>query len=125
MNWNNILTVYLKELRDMLRDRRTLISMLVVPTLVMPGILVVIGVVMSKVQRDVAATTPTVMMLGGDDSPLVRAALGAHTAIKIVPPADDWKTRISDKKLGAAIQIPAGFDATVERNEAATVTIYK
>ena len=36
MNWNNILTVYLKELKDSLRDRRTLISMIVVPTLVIP-----------------------------------------------------------------------------------------
>src|ERR1700752_4206414 len=36
MNWRNILTVYGKELRDMLRDRRTVISMIVIPTLVMP-----------------------------------------------------------------------------------------
>ena len=34
MNWKNILTVYFKELRDSLRDRRTLMSMIVVPTLV-------------------------------------------------------------------------------------------
>ena len=27
MNWSNIVTVYLKELKDSLRDRRTLISM--------------------------------------------------------------------------------------------------
>ena len=33
MNWKNVRTVYLKELRDSLRDRRTLISMIVVPTL--------------------------------------------------------------------------------------------
>ena len=33
MNWNHIVTVYLKELKDSLRDRRTLISMIVVPTL--------------------------------------------------------------------------------------------
>ena len=33
MNWQHIVTVYLKELKDSLRDRRTLISMIVIPTL--------------------------------------------------------------------------------------------
>ena len=37
MNVHQIVTVYLKELRDALRDRRTLISMFVVPTLVIDG----------------------------------------------------------------------------------------
>ena len=32
MNWTNILTIYGKELRDMLRDRRTLLSMIVIPS---------------------------------------------------------------------------------------------
>ena len=36
MNWKIICTVYLKELKDSLRDRRTLISIIVIPTLVMP-----------------------------------------------------------------------------------------
>ena len=34
MNWNNIVTVYLKELKDSLRDRRTLMSTIIIPTLV-------------------------------------------------------------------------------------------
>ena len=49
MNWQNILTVYLKELKDSLRDRRTLISMIVVPTLIMPIIMFGVGTVMTKV----------------------------------------------------------------------------
>jgi sodium transport system ATP-binding protein len=36
MSWANIVTIYLKELRDSLRDRRTLISTIVMPTLIMP-----------------------------------------------------------------------------------------
>ena len=39
MNLHNVFTVYVKELRDSLRDRRTLISMFVVPTLMIPGIM--------------------------------------------------------------------------------------
>lgn len=124
MNWRNILTVYLKELRDLLRDRRTLISMIVVPTLIMPGIMGVVGFVSIKVVNQARTTTPTVMLVGGDDSPKVREALGANPKIKIVPTADDWKQQISDKKVRAALEIPAGFDATIARGEPAMVKIY-
>ena len=51
MNWKNIVTVYLKELQDSLRDRRTLISMIVVPTLLMPVIMFGVGTIMSKVMK--------------------------------------------------------------------------
>ncbi|MEI6464275.1 MAG: hypothetical protein WCQ89_06095, partial [Verrucomicrobiota bacterium] len=73
MNWSNIFTVYAKELRDMLRDRRTLISMIVIPTLVMPGLLAVVTFITVQVAKDAAAAIPTIMILGGEDSPKVNA----------------------------------------------------
>ncbi len=124
MNWTNILTIYGKELRDMLRDRRTLLSMIVIPTLLMPAIIGVIGFIMFKVVRQARATAPTVMIVGGEDSPKARAAFEANDKIKFVPMAADWRGQISDKKLRAAVEIPAGFDAALERGDAATVKIY-
>ena len=124
MNWTNILTVYLKELRDMLRDRRTLISMIVIPTIVMPAMMLGFIFIAIKVERQARATPPTVMMVGGEDSPKVQAALAADSKLKLEPLAPDWKQRISDKKVRAAVEIPAGFDATLEREGAADVVIY-
>ncbi len=124
MNWTNILTIYGKELRDMLRDRRTLLSMIVIPTLLMPAIMAVIGFITFKVVRQARATAPTVMIIGGDDSPKARAALTANDKIKFVPVTADWRQQISDKKVRAAVEIPAGFDAALERGDAATVKIY-
>lgn len=124
MNGRNIATVYRKELRDMLRDRRTVLSMIIIPTLVMPLLMIGIGVVSYKVVRKARADTPTVMVIGGDDSPRLRAALAAHEKVKLVPATPDWRTRISDKKVRAAVEIPAGFDAALARAEPATVSIY-
>lgn len=124
MNWTNILTIYGKELRDMLRDRRTLLSMIVIPTLLMPAITSVIGFVSYKVVRQARSSAPTVMVLGGGDSPKARAALGANDKIKLLPATADWRQQISEKKVRAAVQIPAGFDGALERGEAATVSIY-
>ena len=39
MKVRDIVTVYTKELRDALRDRRTILSMFVIPTLVIPVVI--------------------------------------------------------------------------------------
>jgi sodium transport system permease protein len=124
MNLSNIFTVYGKELRDMLRDRRTIISMIVVPTLVMPALMGVVLFVGMKVVRDVATTAPTIMVRGGEDSPEARQALEAQGKVRIVPASDNWRQLISDKKLRAVVEIPPGFDATLRRGERATVKVY-
>jgi sodium transport system permease protein len=124
MNWNNLGTVYLKELRDSLRDRRTLLSTIVVPTLIMPAIVLSAVLISYKVVTKAREEIPAVMVLGGDDSPVVHAALTADPKIKLVPLAADWRRRITDKKLRAAVEIPPGFDAALVRGEPATVKIY-
>ena len=124
MNGSNILTVYRKELRDSLRDRRTLISMIVVPTLMIPGIMLIAGVVSLRVVKKASEEVPAVIALGGDDSPLVRAALAADKRLRLVPATADWKQRIVDKQVRAAVEIPAGFDAALARGEAATVKLH-
>lgn len=124
MNWSNILTVYGKELRDMLRDRRTLISMVVIPTIAMPGLFAMVVAISFKVQREVAATPPSVMVLGGQDSPETHDALLKQTRFKLTPEQGDWRRMISDKKLRAAVELPPGLDATLARGESAAIKVY-
>lgn len=124
MNMRHVTTVYLKELRDSLRDRRTLISMFVIPTLLMPIIFFTFGTFTTKVVRKVRAETPAIMVLGGEDSPKVRAALAAHPRLRIVKTTDDFRARISEKKLRAAVELPRDFDQALEEGRLATVTIF-
>ena len=124
MNWNNIVTVYLKELKDSLRDRRTLISMIVVPTLIMPIIMFGVGTIMSKIVKQAQAETVSVMVLGGADSPGVVASLTADKKFRVVPESADYKQLISDKKVRAAVEIPAGFEAALKAGDTQTVSLY-
>ena len=124
MNGHNIFTVYRKELRDSLRDRRTLMSMIIIPTLMIPGIMAVAVGVSTKMINKARVEVPTVMVLGGDDSPVLRAALTADPKLHLVRTAANWKQQISDKQLRAAVEIPAGFDAALERGTPAEVKIY-
>jgi sodium transport system permease protein len=123
MSLHNIATVYRKELKDSLRDRRTIISMVVVPILVFPLLTVGMGVLGVRMARSAAKEVPRVMVLGGDDSPKVMDALQSFHGLQIVPAAPDAAAQISDKAIREAIQIPPGFDAAIDRGEKSDVTI--
>lgn len=124
MNWKNISVVYAKELKDTLRDRRTILSMILVPMLAMPALMFGMAVLSIKVLRSARAETPTVMILGGVDSPVVLAKLRELTTVRIVPTTDDYPALITDKKLRAAVRIPDGFDAAVGSENTPEVRIY-
>ncbi len=124
MNWNHILTVYLKELKDSLRDRRTLISMIVIPTFLMPIIMFGIGSVMSKVIKQAQDEATSFVIIGGADSPGIVAALKADPKFRVVETKEDYKQLVSDKRIRLAVEIPAGFEAALKGGAPKTVTLY-
>ncbi|MFI5336700.1 MAG: ABC transporter permease [Opitutales bacterium] len=124
MTWKHIVTVYLKELKDSLRDRRTLISMIVVPTLIMPALMFGVGTIMSKVIKQARQEGTSLIILGGADSPGVVASLKAEKEFRVVAPAGDYRQLISDKRVRVAVEIPPGFEASLRAGETKTVTIY-
>jgi len=69
MPLQNIGTVYRKELTDSLRDRRTLISTLLVPLLLFPILSVGFAALAVTLEKKAKEEIPKVMLLGGADSP--------------------------------------------------------
>ena len=124
MNLHQILTVYLKELKDSLRDRRTLISMIVVPTLLMPLLMFGSFYIMSKVVKKAQDEATTLVILGGTDSPGVVAALKAEPKLRVVEVDGDYKQMVSEKRVRLAVEIPAGFEAALKAGKAQTVMLY-
>jgi sodium transport system permease protein len=124
MSLRDLAIVYRKELLDLLRDRRTIISMIVVPMLVMPLLMTGMGATVVKLVSQARREIPKVMVLGGEDSPETMGALRALNTIEIVPARQDYTNRIADKIIRAAVQIPKGFDDALESGERMTVRIY-
>ncbi|WP_221032021.1 ABC transporter permease [Actomonas aquatica] len=125
MNWKAISTVYFKELRDTVRDKRTLISTLVVPTVVIPLLFFGAGFVMQKVIKKAQQEQSSIMIVGGEDSPELVAALKAHEEFRVVTTTEDFKAAVTEKRIRAAVDIPAGFDAALlAGDEVPTVKIY-
>jgi sodium transport system permease protein len=78
VSWRNIFVVYRKELTDSLRDRRTVISMIVIPTILMPLLTFGVGALSASLFGKALQEKPTVMVLGGQDSPRILAELRAQ-----------------------------------------------
>ena len=124
MSLRNIGIVYRKELVDSLRDRRTLISMTAVPLLLMPLLTIGLGVVTARQVGQAREEIPKVMILGGEDSPNLRAELAKLEGVQIVPQEPDYAEEISGKQIRAAVEIPADFDAKLAAGEPMSVKIY-
>lgn len=110
MSLRNVAVVYRKEMLDSLRDRRTLISMIVVPVLVIPLLVLGMGFTTAKVVGKARKEVPKVMILGGEHGPELMQSLRELASITIVPPRADFTNLIANKEIRAALQIPAGFD---------------
>ncbi len=124
MNWRNIRTVFLKELKDSLRDRRALISMIIIPSVVMPALMFGLGMASMKAFKKLGAEHATVMLIGGDHSPALRKVLEASTKLRLKTATGDYAAQIAAKQTHAAVEIPAGFDEALGRGEKTQVKIY-
>jgi sodium transport system permease protein len=124
MSMRNVGIVYKKELTEAIRDRRTLISTIVVPLLMFPVLTVGFGAAMVSLLNKAEKETPQVMVLGGADSPGVLADLKKLEGLNIVDSTPDWKDRIVNKEVGAAVEIPEGFESDLAHQKSDTVKIY-
>jgi sodium transport system permease protein len=124
MSVRNVGIVYKKELTEAIRDRRTLISTIVVPLLMFPVLTVGFGAAMFSLLNKAEKETPKVMVLGGADSPSVLADLKKLEGLTIVDSTPDWKDRIINKEVGAAVEIPEGFESDLAHQKSDTVKIY-
>jgi sodium transport system permease protein len=124
MSLRNIGIVYRKELIDSLRDRRTVISMIVVPFVLMPLLTIGFGALSIKQVGQARNEVPEIMILGGEDSPRVVTALKQLKDVRIVPARPDYAEEITDKRIRAAVEIPEGFEAKLAAGESSTIKIY-
>ena len=126
MNLRIIGTIYAKELRDLLRDRRTLMATIIIPTFVMPALVLGVGRVASAVVSKAREEIPIVMVIGGADSPGVRAELEKSGKFRVETASADWKALISEKKVRAAAEIPEGFEKALDSGSALSlIHIYR
>lgn len=109
MDLRKVAVVYRKELIDLLRDRKTVLSLVLFPLVFFPLMTVGFGTVERKMRDRVRGQESLVMILGEEHAPSLAQAIRETEKIRVVPAADDYVDQLNFKKLHAAVQIPQGF----------------
>lgn len=124
-----IFTIFKKELKDTLRDRRTIIMMLVIPTLVFPIILNVFVGVSSSFSEEAAQKKVAIGFVGSPDNYIISKLHGLpeSTGDREIIMYKDTASLFRDIRSDS-IQIgmfaPADFNLQMEKKEPAPVTVY-
>lgn len=124
MNFRQIAIVYRKELLDALRDRRTIISTIVIPLLMFPVIALLFSVMATKSIKKAQSEKANVMIIGAENSTGLVAIIEKTDGLKIEKLTDDFTNRIGSKSLRAAIEIPKSLDTDRGTNAAPVVKVY-
>lgn len=105
------LTVFRKELLDALRDRRTLLMVLLSSVAMGPVVLVLLSTLVSGIER--RAEAREVVVVGQQHGPTLVNYLQRQTYTLREAPAD-WERQLQDSKLGdPVLVIPEGFEAAL------------
>ena len=128
IRWKTVRTVLGKELRETVRDRRTMLMMLVLPTLLYPAMLVLIQQLAIFGQKQLGAA-PAKVAVAGADPRLVRF-LDADSAIRVFGAESATVAAVREGTVEAAVLVGAAaadgtqrarilFDASEDRSQRA------
>ena len=113
MDFKNIITIWKKEIKDTVRDRRTLVSMILIPIALMPIIMIGMFKLVESQEKSLAEKTVKVAIENAEAAPQLTESLTGQGKIEIVPVEGDIEAAVADEKIDAAIVIPADFQQSV------------
>ncbi len=116
-----IATIFRKEIIDALRDRRTLLTVLISAVLMGPLVLLALSALVASLEAN--AEQREVVVAGLDDAPTLRNFLERQTfTVRAAPP--DYEAQLRRAKLvEAVVVVPKDFEAALQRGDAPIVEI--
>lgn len=113
---NRIGIIFQKELKDMLRDRRTLFFMIVFPIIIIPLLIGGIPKVMTGIMKEKMTEEISIAVIGSEYSPELISVISSVDSINLVfnLEEDSLEVFIRNKEIDGAIKIPKEFTDTIE-----------
>ena len=122
----NILIVYLKELKETLRDRRTLIFMFLVPTIIVPMLINLLVNFTSSIEHKARTETLKYSIFGAEYLPAVAEAFEKEKDFEKIdiPSPNDINSSIASDKIKFAVVIPESSAKLFEDACQVTILLY-
>jgi sodium transport system permease protein len=113
MRLHSILVIYRKELRDMMRDRRTVFGMFLFPLIIFPLMTVGFNRFEASMRKKARQELSRIMLLGAEHAPELAGKLRSAEGVEIVPTTADYAKQINDKQLRVAVEFSSGFESAL------------
>ncbi|MBV6324142.1 ABC transporter permease [Duganella violaceipulchra] len=118
--------IYLKELLELARDRRTFFFTVFIPVFAMPLIFTGFGYVSSSMFKQASQAEMTYSIFGKGNAPKLAERFAKEKGFREVVLASpaDIKAAIGDDRIKFALVIPAGFEASLARQQQAVIALH-
>jgi sodium transport system permease protein len=116
-------TIFLKELRDVLRDRRTLFVMIVLPIVLYPLLIIGFTQIAGVQVARLAAKQTRIVIVGLQYAGPLAPMLDSLSGVTLSDSAG-WRHRIVSADLEAALVIPQGFADSLALQRMPPVSVY-
>ncbi len=121
MNYRIVKTIYVKELMDTLRDKRTLLAMVGVPIVLYPLLFIVVAQTALLQQAKVEESTSRVLVIAEEES-LVRSWVEPIEMVELVD-SEDPKQALLNGDIDAILRVDGNVQEVLDAQETVTLEI--
>ena len=117
MSWKNIKLIFIKELVGTIRDKRTIIAMIIIPLIFYPLLFTGIGYFSKLGSMKSEEANSKIMIYGGEFAPQLVKYLQDSEKIEILTIEDDSPNKLQNGDIQAVLVIPSDFKYKIEQEE--------
>jgi len=123
MNWKNIRSIFSKEIIGAIRDKRTLIAMIIVPLVFYPLLFIGMGY-FSQMGNKKSEETVSIVAIKGEEFALqLSKHLENQEKIKTITKEDNAFAKLESGEIQAIIEIPPQFDSKIKQRESSRLVL--
>ena len=116
-NWKNIKLIFTKELVGTIRDKRTIIAMIIIPLIFYPLLFAGIGYFSKIGSMKSEEANSKIMIYGAEFAPQLVKHLQDSEKIEILTTKDDFSFELQNGDIQAVLVIPSDFKYKIEQEE--------
>ncbi len=121
---NNIITIWKKELMDAIRDKRTLMAMIILPIILMPIIVIGMSVLVESQIKKAEEQTVKVGIVYGTEIDLAQL-INQNETIDLVQVDGNLNEAVKDRSVDAGLVLPKDYQSKINSYQTVDIKIIK
>ena len=124
MNWRNVWYIFITDLTNTLRDRRTWLAMVAAPAIMVPILIIALPTAIEGQLRRLDEAPPKVAVVGSEDASVLVDFLERSGQADVLPmSSEEAQDALQAGDVKAVVKIAPGFDEMISQDERAQIVL--